>query len=115
MKLNKKEIQELKKKFLVNTDETGRFLVKSPRTGITYFIEPILGGVRKRWGNVLLGADSIDSGYGDKYTGAVPKNQSLITEENGFENIQILDPGISPHGEIERVDAIRYEQGYRPK
>lgn len=36
--------QELLKRFLTSTDKTGRFIVSSKITGITYFIEPIDNG-----------------------------------------------------------------------
>ncbi|MCK8480370.1 hypothetical protein [Psychroserpens algicola] len=36
--------QELMKRFLTGTDQTGRFIVSSKITGITYFVEPIDNG-----------------------------------------------------------------------
>ncbi len=35
---------DLDKRFLTNTDETGRFIVKSLTTGKKYYIEPIGNG-----------------------------------------------------------------------
>lgn len=35
---------DILKRFLTNTDETGRFVMKSRITGITYFVEPIYNG-----------------------------------------------------------------------
>ncbi|WP_273238302.1 hypothetical protein [Flavobacterium lindanitolerans] len=40
--------------------------------------------------------------YGSKYTGAVTKKESLITEENGFVNIGYFKG--SPFGAIEQRD-----------
>lgn len=34
-------MDDIKKRFLTNTDETGRFIVKSLTTGKTYYVEPI--------------------------------------------------------------------------
>lgn len=34
---------KLREKFLTNTDETGRFIATSKRTGKTYAVEPIIG------------------------------------------------------------------------
>jgi hypothetical protein len=37
-------VTDLDKRFLTNTDETGRFIVKSLTTGKKYYIEPIGNG-----------------------------------------------------------------------
>ena len=42
--------EELRKEFLTHTDETGRFIVESKRTGIIYAVEPV-GTVRTNWGS----------------------------------------------------------------
>jgi hypothetical protein len=47
--------------------------------------------------------------YGERYEGCVPEKDSLITEENGFDKITMLDPGVSPFDEIERRDR-EYEE-----
>lgn len=100
---------ELRKDFLRNTDDTGRFLVTSVRTGKIYAVEPI-GDLHINWGSV----DPSDSGQkgklmhkkGDgKYRGSIDEDQSLITEANGFTNIQMLEPGVSPHHAIEVLDS----------
>lgn len=39
-------MDDIKKRFLTNTDETGRFIVKSLTTGKTYYVEPIGNGGR---------------------------------------------------------------------
>ena len=100
---------ELSKKFFTSTDDTGRFVVTSARTGKTYAVEPI-GDPHINWGSV----DPADSGSkgklmhkkGDgKYRGSIDADESLITEENGFTNIQMLEPGVSPHHAIEVLDA----------
>jgi hypothetical protein len=40
-----------------------------------------------------------------KYKGSIDAKESLITEENGFENITELPIGVSPYAEIEIRDA----------
>lgn len=105
----------MKQQFLTNTDETGRFIVYSCRTGISYYIEPLDVGSRIKWGDVDPATKDTIGTYGKKYTGAIKPKDSLITEENGFKNIEILKSGVSPLGEINRIDDIRYEEGYRPK
>ena len=42
--------------------------------------------------------------YGNKYRGSVTEKESVITEENGFKNIQFVDRG-SPYHVIEQMDA----------
>ena len=41
--------------------------------------------------------------YGDKHPGSIDERDSMITEENGFKNIEILGPGVSPEGRIEQI------------
>lgn len=95
----------IQKQFLVDTDHTGRFIVRSDRTGRTYFIEPT-GNVKTKWGDVQsYGTGVVTGSYGQKYRGSIDKEDSLITEENGFKNIVMLDPGMSPLKYIEKIDS----------
>lgn len=96
--------QQLQEKFLTNTDETGRFIVSSKRTGKTYAVEPI-GYTRTGWGDVNPATKKVEGEYGDKYRGSIAKEDSLITEENGFINIRTLEPGTSPLHAIEVLDS----------
>lgn len=100
---------DLRKRFLTNTDETGRFIVKSQRTGKTYFVEPIDGQSKTDWTDW----GSIDPATGKlmnkpgfrKYAGAVKPEDSLVTKENGFDKIHNLEPGMSPLAYIDHIDA----------
>lgn len=95
-------------RFLTNTDETGRFIVTSMRTGRTYFVEPIVGDKPPEWGSVDPATGKLMHKKGDgKFTGAVSKSESLITPENGFDpsKITFLDKGVSPHHAIDVLDA----------
>ena len=94
--------QDILKRFLTNTDETGRFLMKSRITGIIYFVEPIYNGKTPEWGDVDPATKKITGHYGSKYTGAVTERESMITEENGFENIGYFKG--SPFGAIDQRD-----------
>lgn len=101
---------EFRKKFLTNTDETGRFIVKSKRTGRAYFVEAIDGSQRTAWGDYNpITKDFETSNYG-KYKGSVKPEESLITEENGFNKIHVLREGESPLSYIERIDDEYYSQ-----
>lgn len=94
--------REVLQRFLTNTDETGRFVVKSSVTGITYFVEPLYRGKTPTWGDVNPATKQIEGNYGSKFTGAVMEKESLLKKENGFENIGYFKG--SPFGEIDRRD-----------
>lgn len=96
--------KEVLKKFLTETDHTGRFIVTSLRTGKKYFVEPI-GTSNVKWGDINPATGKLEGNYGKKYEGSIHKKDSLITEENGFHNIVELDPGMSPAAYIEKADA----------
>lgn len=95
---------DIRQRFTTNTDHTGRFIVTSMRTGKSYFVEPIAGN-RVKWGDLNPATGKIEGDYGQKYKGAIDAKESLITEDNGFTNIEILSPGTSPHAIIEHRDA----------
>lgn len=95
-------------RFLTNTDETGRFMVYSQRTGKTYYVEPIVTSHTPQWGSIDPATGNLMHKKGDgKYTGGIKPAESLITEENGFlpEKITMLDKGCSPHAAIDFLDA----------
>jgi len=95
----------LPKEFLTNTDETGRFIVKSMRTGKTYAFEPI-GDPHTVWGSIDPATKTLDNKKGfKKYRGSIEEKDSLITEENGFKNIRTLPPGTSPLSAVEFIDS----------
>ncbi len=94
------------KNFVTNTDETGRFIVLSKRTGKRYFVEPIIGEKTKEWGSVDPATGKLMHKKGDgKYRGGINEKESLITEKNGFKNIKLLDKGVSPLAYIDIVDS----------
>lgn len=93
------------KRFLTNTDDTGRFIVTSKRTGKKYFVEAI-GDPRVKWGSIDPATGNLMNKKGhDKYRGSVDAKDSLITEENGFSKIHNLEPGVSPLMAIDAIDA----------
>ena len=91
-------------RFLKDSDNTGRFIVKSKVTGKKYFVEVIGGAHSADWGDLDPATKKMTGSYGDRYEGCVPEKESLITEENGFESIITLPPGVSPFDEIEKRD-----------
>ena len=91
---------------MTNRDESGRFMVKSLRTGKTYYVEPIGSTRAADWGSYNPGTGNIEhkKGY-DKYSGAISESESLITKENGFDNITYSGIGVSPFSIIDMLDA----------
>ena len=99
-------IEEFSKQFLINRDETGRFIVKSNKTGKTYFVEPIDGDERSLWGDYNPSTKEFETSNYGKYKGSIRPEESMITEENGFEKIYVLKPGESPLDYINRIDNV---------
>lgn len=105
----------IKEQFLTRTDETGRFIVISSKTGIAYHVEVMDEGEKQKWGDLNPATKQITGSYGEKYRGSIKKSESLITPENGFKNITTLPQGTSPYGYISEIDEIRYAEGFRAK
>ena len=95
---------KLRKNFLIDSEDSGRFIISSKRTGRTYFIEP-QGDPHVEWGSVdqSTGKMNVKKGW-KKNKGSTEREDSLITKENGFENIITLKAGESPLAYIERID-----------
>ena len=102
-------MDDIKRRFLTNTDETGRFIVKSLTTGKTYYVEPIGNGRPADWGDINPATKKIEGDYGQKYAGCVSEKDSLITPENGFKIIETLEAGVSPLSAIYQRD-LEYEK-----
>lgn len=94
--------EDINKRFLTNTDETGRFVVVSQVTGIKYYVEPIDRNRSESWGDIDVVTKKLTGSYGEKYTGSIKPEESLINEENGFVNISEIEG--SPLCEIEKRD-----------
>lgn len=100
---------KFKKKFLTNTDETGRFIVKSLKTGKTYYVESIDGNEKISWGDYNPATKKFETdNYGSKYKGSIKPEESMITENSGFDKIHTLQPGESPLDYINRIDEEYY-------
>lgn len=98
-----------RKEFLVNRDETGREVVFYPETGKQYFVEYLNG--RSNWGDLNPATGKIEGNYGGKYGGSITDKESLITKDNGFE--EIVEGKGSPYSAIERMhEKWKKENGY---
>lgn len=96
---------EFKKRFLTNTDATGRYIVTSLVTGKVYYVESIDNTPHTQlWGDMNPSSRKLEGQYGKKYKGAVTEEESMITKESGFSKIHELKPGESPDSYIDRID-----------
>jgi hypothetical protein len=86
--------------FLVNRDETGREIVSFPETGKHYYVEYI-GKNHTNWGDLNLATGKIEGSYGKKSTGAIDPSESMITKENGFD--EIVEGKGSPYYTIQKM------------
>ena len=102
--------KDFTKRFLINRDETGRFIVRSAKTNKTYYVETLDEGERNDWGDLDPVTKKMQGSYGDKYKGSIRPEESMITKENGFEKIHTLGPGESPLDYINRIDDEYFEK-----
>ena len=93
-------------KLKIDSENTGRFYVKSTVTGKVYLVEP-MGKTRTDWGDINPATKKVEGTYGKKYRGSIDEDDSLITEDNGFDNIVMTGIGESPFSYIEELD-MRY-------
>ena len=80
---------DLEKRFLKNTDDTGRFIYQSLVTGRKYYVEPI--GGHSDWGDINPATKKVEGDYGEKYKGSVSEKESMITPENGINAAELAD------------------------
>jgi hypothetical protein len=100
-----KTTAEFRKQFLVDRDESGRFIVKSYRTGKSYFVEPIGPDRTADWGSFNPSTGNIENKKGfDKFRGSIDEKNSMITKENGFDEIHYSGIGASPMSVIDELD-----------
>lgn len=75
------------REFLTNRDETGREIVSFPETGKQYFVEYI-GTNHTNWGDLNPATGKIEGSYGNKSRGSIDSRDSMITKDNGFDDIR---------------------------
>ena len=92
------------KRFLKESDKTGRFIVKSKITGKKYFVEPIGNTHAADWGDLDPATKKMTGSYGERYEGCVTEKESLITKEKKKKKIELLDAGVSPLSVIDARD-----------
>lgn len=82
---------------------TGRFYFTSPKTGKVWCIEPI-GDSHVKWGDLNPATGKVEGNYGQKYAGSVDEKDSIITKENGYENIHYSGIGSDPISYINKLE-----------
>ena len=102
----------VKQNFLVDRDSTGREVVTFIETGKKYFIEYIEPRNHKiSWGDINPATKQVEGSYGQKYKGSIKAEETLITKENGFE--EIVEGTGSPYSTIEEMhNKWKKENGY---
>lgn len=84
--------------------DTGRYYVKVGER--TFCVEPIdntAGKGRKHWGDIDPATKTVTGNYGNKSIGAIHEDDSIITKENGYDEIYNIGIGESPDSFIQRL------------
>ena len=97
---------------MVNRTETGREIVTYFETGKSYFIEWIEPrSYMTYWGDIDPATKKVQGSYGKKSRGGIKADESMITKENGFDNI--VEGKGSPYGTIDAMhEKWKRENGY---
>lgn len=89
----------------MDRDDTGRFIVRSIKTGKSYFVEAIDSKEKTVWGDYDPATKTFETyNYGKKHKGSIMPEESMITKENGFTKIHELGVGESPLAYISKID-----------
>lgn len=86
---------------------TGRFFVHM-KSGRKFCIEPY-GDVHTDWGNINPATKKLEK-VKSKNVDIIDDSNTVITKENGYRNICMLDKGTSPIGYIELLDKSGVER-----
>ena len=81
-------MNDVRKNFLVDRDNTGKEIVFFPETGKKYYIEYLGDGRMADWGSYNPSTGNIENKKGSgKFNGSIKPEDSVITKENGFDKI----------------------------
>ena len=89
--------------------DTGRQFYTDKESGRKFIIEPIDNsqGKKSQWGDIDPATKTVTGSYGNKHLGSITEDESIITKENGFENIIETEIGESPYSVIEKLLKIK--------
>lgn len=97
--------EQFTKNFLVDSENTGRFIVTSLITNKRYYVEAI-GDPHTSWGSVDPASNKMTTKKGWKRNrGSIDACNSMIEEGVGFDKIHNLKAGVSPLAYIEELDS----------
>ena len=81
-------MNDVRKNFLVERDNTGREIHHFLDTGKKYYVEYIGNGRMADWGSYNPSTGNIENKKGaGKFNGSIKAEESVITKENGFDDI----------------------------
>ena len=86
---------------------TGRFFVHM-KSGRKFCVEPY-GDFHSEWGNIIPGTNKIEK-VTAKDVEVIDESNSVITKENGYKNICMLDKGVSPMAFLDLLDSTGVEK-----
>lgn len=92
--------------------DSGRFYIT--RGGRTFCVEPIdnsEGKGKAKWGDLNPATGVIEGNYGSKNRGSITEEESIITKENGYNDIHYTGVGVSPIKYIEWLVANEKQNG----
>ena len=93
---------EVRKEFLVNRTQTGREIVFYPETGKEYVVEYIHSRTHNvQWGDIDVATRKLTGSYGGMKHGSIDEEDSMITKENGCDDIRY--GGGSPYATIQKM------------
>ena len=82
-------MNDVRKNFLVDRDNTGKEIVAFPETGKKYYVEYFGNGRMADWGSYNPSTGNIENKKGaGKFNGSIKPEDSVITKENGFDDIR---------------------------
>ena len=103
-------MNDIKKNFLINRDETGKEIIHYLETGKKYYIEYI-GDGHSKWGDFDPVTKKFTGNYGNKSTGSITPEESVITKENGFD--EIIEGNGSPYYNVDKLhEQWKKDNGY---
>jgi hypothetical protein len=92
------------KNFLVDSENTGRHIVTSIRTGRKYYVEPVFKSAFPSFSYEYDFFSQTDGSLMEEFIyGCVPPESSIVTKENGFDEVHFIDSG-SPYDKINEID-----------
>jgi len=116
--MNEKQ-KNVRKNFLVNRDETGKLVVHmydgSNQSYCVEFIAPRSKNANNRFGDIDPATKKLTNcSYGKKYTGSIKEEESVLTEENGFMDTEVIPGGSYMWSVMQKHESWKEKTGFVP-